>query len=116
FWAVNSWLGPMSDIATKTGWRSDASGDLRDSIIWLMPIEATSPQPNAKANNTIDLVRMNASRKSSPRRSQQRAAATRHQPRTATAAVFVVILKEHWPPQAANLTKKRFEMTAVRMT
>ena len=31
---------------------------------WLMPIEATSPQPNAKANSNIDLVRMNLSRTS----------------------------------------------------
>ena len=28
---------------------------------WLMPIEATSPQPNARANNMTDLVRMNLS-------------------------------------------------------
>jgi hypothetical protein len=28
-----------------------------------MPIEATSPQPNAKANSSIDLVRMNLSKR-----------------------------------------------------
>jgi hypothetical protein len=35
---------------------------------WLMPIEATRPQPIAKANNMIDLVRMNVSRKPRLRR------------------------------------------------
>jgi hypothetical protein len=30
---------------------------------WLMPIEATRPQPNAKANNSIDLVRIKLSKR-----------------------------------------------------
>ncbi|MEX0676104.1 MAG: hypothetical protein WD063_03450 [Pirellulales bacterium] len=52
-------------MATNTGCRSPSSALwLREFIIWLMPIEATNPQANANANNMIDLVRMNVSRKS----------------------------------------------------
>jgi hypothetical protein len=40
-------------------------------MTWLMPIEATSPQPNAKANSMIDRVRMNLSRTSGPKRRWQ---------------------------------------------
>ena len=50
----------MSAEATRIGSISltGASAALRRSMTWLMPIDATNPQPSASANNTIDLERM----------------------------------------------------------
>src|SRR5262245_24984393 len=75
-----------------------------------MPIEATSPQPKARTNKTIDLARIVPS----PRVRPNLPVTPSHQAVGSGDRQISRFIKEHWPVQASNLKKRVKETGSQR--